>query len=68
MGEYAIILTPNSLAVFKSPMVSSSMSKVKGEYSTWIVEMGWTACALRRVEAEILETDIFDLPGSREDE
>jgi len=51
-----MILTSSSLAVFKSPMVSSSMSKVKGEYSTWIAEMGWTACALRRVEAEISES------------
>jgi len=32
------------------------MSKVKGEYSTWMAEMGWTACALRRVEAEISES------------
>ena len=55
-GEYATILTPSSLAVFKRPMVSSSMSKVKGEYSTWMAEMGWTACALRRVEAEISES------------
>ena len=37
-------------------MVSSSISKVKGEYSTWMAEMGWTACALRRVEAEISES------------
>ena len=55
-GEYATILTPSSLAVFRSPTVSSSISKVKGEYSTWIAEMGWTACALRRVEAEISES------------
>ena len=32
------------------------MSKVKGEYSTCMAEMGWTACALRRVEAEISES------------
>jgi len=32
------------------------MSKVKAEYSTWMAEMGWTACALRRVEAEISES------------
>ena len=51
-----MILTPSCLAVFKSPMVSSSMSKVKGEYSTWMAEMGWMACALRRVEAEISES------------
>ena len=37
-------------------MDSSSMSKVKGEYSTSMAEMGWTACALRRVEAEISES------------
>jgi len=37
-------------------MVSSSMSKVKGEYSTSTAEMGWIAWALRRVEAEISET------------
>jgi len=52
-GEYATTLTPSSLAVFKSPIDSSSMSKVKAEYSTWMAEMGWIACALRRVEAEI---------------
>ena len=51
-----MILTPSSLAAFKSPMDSSSMSKVKGEYSTWMAEMGWMACALRRVEAEISDS------------
>ena len=51
-----MILTPSSLAVFKSPIVSSSISKVKGEYSTSMAAIGWMACALRRVEAEISES------------
>ena len=55
-GEYATILAPSSLAVFKSPIVSSSMSKVKGEYSTSMAAMGWMAWARRRVEAEISES------------
>jgi len=58
-GEYATILTPSSLAVFKSLMDSSSISKVKGEYSTSMAEMGWTACALRRVKAEISESPMY---------
>ena len=37
-------------------MDSSSMSKVKGEYSTSMAEMGWMACALRRVETEISDS------------
>ena len=41
--------------VFKSPMVSFSMSKVKDKYSTSIAGMRWTACALRRMEAGISE-------------
>ena len=55
-GAYATTLTPSSLAVFKSPIASSSISKVKGEYSTWMAAMGWMACALRRVEAEISQS------------
>ena len=51
-----MILTPSSFATFRSPMDSSSMSKVKAEYSTSMAEMGWTACALRRMEAEISES------------
>ena len=55
---------PSSLAVFNSPMVSSSMSKVKGEYSTWMAEMGWMACALRSVEADISESPMcFTFPA-----
>ena len=39
-------LTPSSLAVFKGPTVSSSMSKANGGHSTRMAAMGWTVCAL----------------------
>ena len=35
------------------------MSRVKGEYSTWIAKIGCIACALRRVEAEISESPMY---------
>lgn len=43
---------PSSLAALNSPIFSSSMSSVKGEYSTWMAEMGCTAWARRSVAAE----------------
>ena len=36
---------------FKNPIFPSSMSRQNGEYSTWTVEIGWTAWARRRVWA-----------------
>ncbi len=51
-GAYATIATPSSRAVLSRPIFSSSMSSVKGEYSTSSAAMGWTACARRRVAAE----------------
>jgi hypothetical protein len=48
-GEYANIVTPSSRAAVKTAIFGSSLSKVNGEYSTWIADIGWTLCARRRV-------------------
>ncbi len=48
-GEYANTVTPSSRAACRAPIFGSSPSRVKGEYSTWIAEIGWTLCARLRV-------------------
>lgn len=53
------ILMPGSLAIFESPIVSSSMSKMKGEYSTSMAESR---------SRDLGDSDMFDFPGSREGE
>lgn len=65
-----MIVTPSSLATFISPIFGSSMSRVKGEYSTCKAEMGCTAWARRRVAAEHSERPMYlTLPdlGKRKD-
>jgi hypothetical protein len=48
-GEYANTVTPSSRAACKAPIFGSSPSKVNGEYSIWIADIGWTLYARRRV-------------------
>jgi hypothetical protein len=47
-----MVLAPSSLAVFKGPIVSPWVSKVKDGCSTWVAAVGRPAYALGRVEAE----------------
>lgn len=58
-GEYAMILIPSSRAALSSPIFGSSMSSVKGEYSTCSAEMGCTACARRRVCSETSDSPMY---------
>ena len=48
-GEYAKTVTPSSRVTCKPSIFGSSASRVKGEYSTWIAEIGWTLYARRKV-------------------
>ena len=63
-GLYATTAIPSSCATLKRSVFCSSKSK--GEYSIWRAEMGWTACARRRVSMEHSEIPIYlTLPDLR---
>lgn len=44
--------TPSSRQAWRIPSFGFSMSRQKGEYSTWRAEMWWTLQARRRVFAD----------------
>ena len=50
-GLYATMETPSSRAVARRSISGRSMSREKGEYSTWTAEIGWMAWARRRSDA-----------------
>jgi hypothetical protein len=51
-----------------SPIAPLLMCKVNGERSTSMATMAWKACALRREKPNLGESEVFDLPESRQDE
>ena len=66
-GLYAMIEMPSSRAVARTAISGRSMSRLKGEYSTWRAEIGWMAWARRRSVA--LHSDMpmcLTLPSLRE--
>lgn len=67
-GEYATTVIPSSRQVRNKSILGSSISSVKGEYSTWYAAMGWTAFARRTVLAVHSESPIyFVLPALKQD-
>lgn len=67
-GAYAMIATPSSRAVFRRANLSSSISRVNGEYSTCKADIGCTAWARRSVLAEHSEIPRYlTFPALRND-